>query len=132
RSADGRDARRSDRDGEDRARAHEGVPRLLRAPRADGGRGRARVGGAVTALDAAHRATLEKILRHPAGGNVEGREVRALLEAVGTTTAEPNGKLKVTLGAETEVLQPPHGKDVDAQMIVDLRRMLTGVGLGDG
>jgi hypothetical protein len=40
-----------------------------------------------------------------------------------------NGKLKVTLGDETEVLQPPRDKDIDAQMIVDLRRMLTRAGI---
>jgi hypothetical protein len=34
----------------------------------------------------------------------------------------------VTLGPETEVLEAPHGKDVDAQMIVDLRRMLRQAG----
>jgi hypothetical protein len=39
-------------------------------------------------------------------------------------------KLKVTLGDETEVLQPPHGKDIDQQTIVDLRRMLTRAGRG--
>ena len=54
--------------------------------------------------------------------------MRSLLEAVGTVIQEHNGKLEVTLGAETEVLQPPHGKDIDAQMIVDLRRMLTNAG----
>jgi hypothetical protein len=35
----------------------------------------------------------------------------------------------VTLGDETEVLQPPRGKDIDQQMIVDLRRMLSRAGL---
>jgi hypothetical protein len=79
-------------------------------------------------LDSEHRDTLEKILNHPASGNIEWRQVRSLLEAVGTVIQEHNGKLEVTLGAETEVLQPPHGKDVDAQMIVDLRRMLTNAG----
>jgi hypothetical protein len=77
-----------------------------------------------------HRDTLEKILRHPASGNIEWRQVRSLLEAVGTATDEDNGKLRVTLGGETEVLQPPHGKDIDQQMIVDLRRMLTRAGFG--
>jgi hypothetical protein len=42
---------------------------------------------------------------------------------------EPNGKVKVELGGESEVLQPPDDKDVDGQMIVDLRRMLTNAGL---
>jgi hypothetical protein len=76
-----------------------------------------------------HRVTLEKIFSHPLSGNVEWRQVLSLLEAVGTTTHEPNGKVKVELGGETKVLQPPDDKDVDRQLIVDLRRMLTNVGL---
>jgi hypothetical protein len=85
----------------------------------------------VTELHGHHRATLEKILRHPASGNIEWREVKSLLEAVGAATEEHKGKVKVTLGGETEVLQPPRGKDIDAQMIVDLGRMLTRAGLDD-
>jgi len=80
-------------------------------------------------VDSKHRDTLEKILGHPASGNVEWRQVRSLLEAVGDVVEEHDGKLKVTLGDETEVLQRPHGKDVDTQMIVDLRRMLTRAGI---
>jgi hypothetical protein len=75
-----------------------------------------------------HRDTLEKIFSHPASGNVEWRQVLSLLEAVGTTTEEPNGKLRVTVGGETEVLRPPGGKDIDRQMVVDLRRMLANAG----
>ena len=82
----------------------------------------------MTEVPGDHRATLEKILRHPASGNIEWREVKSLLEAVGATTEEHNGKLKVTLGGETEVLEPPHGKDIDVQMIVDLRRMFRRAG----
>ncbi len=80
-------------------------------------------------VNADHRATLERIFSHPASGNIEWRQVRSLLEAVASVTEETNGNVKVTLGAETEVLRPPHGKDVDEQMIVDLRRMLTRGGL---
>jgi hypothetical protein len=79
-----------------------------------------------------HRDTLEKIFTHPSSGNIEWRQVRSLLEVVGTTTEEHNGKLKVALGRETEVLQPPRGKDIDQQMIVDLRRMLTAAGFAPG
>ena len=88
----------------------------------------------MTEVPGDHRATLERILRHPASGNIEWREVKSLLDAVGATTKEHNGKLKVILGGETEVLEPPRGKDIDAQMIVDLRRMLTRsrVTSGDG
>ena len=80
-------------------------------------------------LDNHHRVTLQKIFSHPLSGNVEWRQVLSLLAAVGTTTHEPNGKIKVELGGETEVLQPPSDKDVDREMIVDLRRMLTSAGL---
>jgi hypothetical protein len=41
-------------------------------------------------------------------------------------------ELWVTVGAETEVLVPPRGKDIDPEMIVDLRRMLTNAGLAGG
>ena len=79
-----------------------------------------------------HRDTLERIFSHPSSGNIEWRQVLSLLEAVGTTTEEHNGKVKVELGPEIEVLQPPHGKDIDQQMIVDLRRMLKNAGLAPG
>ncbi|HEX6703098.1 MAG TPA: hypothetical protein VF101_20405 [Gaiellaceae bacterium] len=75
-----------------------------------------------------HRNTLERIFSHPSSGNIEWRQVVSLLEAAATSTEERDGRLEVTLGAETEVLQPPHGKDIDQQMIVDLRRMLRRAG----
>ena len=79
-------------------------------------------------MNAEHRDTLEKILDHPASGNVEWRQVRSLLEAVGTVTEHHNGRVEVTIGDETAVFDPPKDKDVDKQMIVDLRRMLTNAG----
>lgn len=78
-----------------------------------------------------HRETIEKILDHPASGNVEWRQVLSLLEAIGEVTEEHNGKVKVTLGPETEVLHPPRDKDIDEQMIVDLRRLLDQGGYAD-
>lgn len=79
-----------------------------------------------------HRDTLRKIFTHPASGNLEWRQVISLLESVGTVQEEHNGKFKVTLGPETEVIERPRGKDIDKQMIVDLRRMLAGAGYSDG
>jgi hypothetical protein len=76
-----------------------------------------------------HRDTLRKIFSHPTSGNIEWRDVLSLLEYVGTITEERNGKFRVTLGSETEVLEAPRGKDLDEQMIVDLRRMLGQAGL---
>ncbi len=50
-----------------------------------------------------HRLTIEKIFHHPAGGNIEWRQVLSML---------------------------PRGKDIDEQMTVDLRRMLKQAGFG--
>jgi hypothetical protein len=82
-------------------------------------------------LDAEHRNTVEQIFARPSSGNVEWRRVRSLLDDVAIVTEQHNGKLEVTLGGETEVLETPHGKDVDTQMLVDLRRMFTRAGLRD-
>jgi hypothetical protein len=80
-------------------------------------------------LDAERRNTVEQIFARPSSGNVEWRRVRSLLDGVATVTEERNGKLRITLGDETEVLEPPRGKDVDTRMLVDLRRMLTRAGI---
>ncbi len=83
-------------------------------------------------LGSHHRDTVERLFAHPASGNIEWREVRSLLESIGSASEEPNGALRVTLGGETEVLRRPHGKDIDVQMVVDLRRMLTRAGFSPG
>ena len=79
-----------------------------------------------------HREILAEIHDHQRGGNVEWRKVVSLLEAIGTVDEEHNGKLKVTLGPETEVFTPPEDKDIDRQTLVDLRRMLTEAGYAPG
>jgi hypothetical protein len=83
---------------------------------------------AATGLTSDHRATLERIFTHPPSANIEWRQVRSLLEALGAATQEHNGKLRVDLGGEVEVFDPPRGKDIDQQMLVDLRRMLSHAG----
>ena len=80
------------------------------------------------ALSNRHRDTIEKIFDRPSSGNVEWRNVLSLLETVGDVVEEPNGRYRVTLGGETEVVDRPHGKDVDVQLLVDLRRMLRKAG----
>jgi hypothetical protein len=79
-------------------------------------------------LSSRHRDTVEKIFSQPPNRNIEWREVVALLETVGTVTQEHNGKLKVSLGPETEVFPAPHGKEIEVQLLVDLRRMLKQAG----
>ena len=79
-------------------------------------------------LDSRHRDTLRHIFEHPTSHNIEWHAVISLLEAVGTVTVRHDGKVAVKLGSELEFLEPPAGKDVDDQMVVDLRRMLSGAG----
>ena len=83
-------------------------------------------------LGSHHRDTLNRLFAHPTSGNIEWRDVKSLLEHIGASSEEPNGALRVTLGGETEVLRRPHGKDIDAQMVIDLRRMLTRAGFSAG
>jgi hypothetical protein len=79
-------------------------------------------------LDSRQRDTLRQIFEHPTSHNIEWRAVFSLLEAVGSVTVRHDGKVAVKIGSEQEFLVPPTGKDVDDQMVVDLRRMLTDAG----
>ena len=76
-----------------------------------------------------HRATIEKIYQHPVSHNIQWHDVVSLLQSVADVTEEHDGRLKVTVGGETETFDPPAGHDVDVQMVVDLRRMLKGGGI---
>ncbi len=83
-------------------------------------------------LDGHHRATVDKIFQHPAGHNIQWHDVLSLLRSVATVDEEHDGRFRVTLGSETETLDAPSGHDIDTQMVVDLRRMLQGAGIGPG
>ena len=78
-----------------------------------------------------HRDTLQQIFQHPTSHNIEWPAVLSLLEAVGTVEERHDGKYVVHVGDETEVLTRPKHKDIDVQLVVDLRRMLNGAGYGD-
>jgi hypothetical protein len=41
-----------------------------------------------------------------------------------------DGKVTVTVGSQTEFFDPPLHKDINTQMVVDLRRMLSSAGYG--
>ncbi len=82
-----------------------------------------------TALDAHHRATVEKIFNHPVGHNIQWHDVLSLLQSVATVTEEADGRFTVTLGSETETFNSPRHHDLDEQQVVDLRRMLRGAGI---
>jgi hypothetical protein len=81
-------------------------------------------------LDNRHRNTLREIFQHPVSHNIEWRAVVSLLEAVGSVTEHHDHKFAVTVGTQTEFIDPPRGKDVDAQTVVDLRHLLSSAGYG--
>ncbi len=83
-----------------------------------------------THLNNHHRNTLRQLFQHPVSHNIEWHAVVSLLEVIGTVDEHHDGKFAVNLGAETEYLERPAHKDIDAQMVVDLRRMLTTAGYG--
>lgn len=79
-------------------------------------------------LNNRHRDTLKQIFAHPTSHNVEWPAVLSLLEAVASVEQRHDGKFVVSLGAEIETFERPRDKDLDAQMVVDLRRMLRNAG----
>ena len=81
-------------------------------------------------LSSDHRDTLLQLFQHPTSHNIEWHAVLSLLQAAGSVEELHDGKFRVQLGTETEVLARPKHKDIDAQQVVDLRRMLTGAGYG--
>ena len=81
------------------------------------------------ALDGHHRATVEKIFRHPMSHNIQWHDVLSLLESAGTVVKGHDDKYTVTLGSETESFEVPRHHDIDEQQVVDLRRMLKAAGI---
>lgn len=79
-------------------------------------------------LNSHHRDTLAHIFEHPVSHNIQWRAVLSLVEAVATVEERPGGRFLVTLGTETETFEAPTNKDIDAQQVVDLRRMLRNAG----
>lgn len=81
-------------------------------------------------LSSHHRSTLQRLFQHPVSHNIEWIAVVSLLEAVGSVTEQPHGKVAVVVGSETEYFDPPARKDIDTQAVVNLRRMLRMAGYG--
>jgi len=80
-------------------------------------------------LNGHHRATVDELFRHPLGHNVEWHDVLSLLEKVGTVETEHNGRLLVTVGSESVVLDEPRRRDLDTQQVLDMRRLLKAGGI---
>jgi hypothetical protein len=79
-------------------------------------------------LDNRHRNTLREIFQHPVSHNIEWHAVTSLLDAIGTVDVHHDGQVAVTVGSERAFFTHPEGKDIDEQMVVDLRRLLSKAG----
>jgi hypothetical protein len=86
-----------------------------------------------TYVGSQHRDTIEKIFAHPTSANIEWRQVESLLAAIGRVESDGNGKLRVTVGSQPEIVLDPQGeKDAGIQTVLDLRHLLTRAGLAPG
>jgi hypothetical protein len=79
-------------------------------------------------LDNHHKNTLRQIFEHPVSHNIEWHAVTSLLDAIGSVDVHHDGKVTVTVGSERQIFDAPEGKDIDAQMVVDLRHLLDKAG----
>jgi hypothetical protein len=78
-------------------------------------------------LNSHHRETVAQIFRHPTSHNIEWHLVLSLLNAVGTVHETHKGNILVTVAGETETFEPRH-KDIDAEQLANLRRLLRKTG----
>ena len=76
------------------------------------------------------RDTLLQIFQHPTSHNVEWQAVLSLLEAAGSVELRHDGKYLGPRRRSNAVLVRAEHEDIDVQQVVDLRRMMTGIGFG--
>ena len=79
-------------------------------------------------LGSHHRNTVHKIFEHPTSHNIEWHAVRSLLEAIGSVEPHRDNKVEVHVGAATAFFDVPQHKDIDADAVVQLRRLLGAAG----
>jgi hypothetical protein len=76
-------------------------------------------GGRHMATD--HRRTLDAIFRHPVPHNLSWMDALGLLTHLGSVDERADGKYSLTINGKHLVFHKPHGKDLDARQITDLR-----------
>ncbi len=81
-------------------------------------------------LNSHQRDTMAHIFRHPLSHNIEWHSVLSLLNAVATVQETHRGDYQVTIGDQTESFERPRHKDVRAEEVASLRRLLRGAGYG--
>jgi hypothetical protein len=86
--------------------------------------------GSPTDLNSHQRDTLAHVFRHPTSHNIEWHAILSLLNAVGTVRETGKGHIEVTIDNTVEVLEQTRRKEVDAEQLALLRRLLRNAGYG--
>jgi hypothetical protein len=81
-------------------------------------------------LNSHQRDTMAQIFNHPLSHNIEWHAVLSLLNSVATVQETHKGHMLVTLGDESETFDPHGHKDIDADQLTNLRRLLRKGGYG--
>ena len=81
-------------------------------------------------LNSHQRDTVAQIFRHPTSHNIEWHDVMSLLNAIGTVRETHKGHMEVTAEDVVEVFEPKGHKEVDADQLAILRRLLRKLGWG--
>jgi hypothetical protein len=75
------------------------------------------------------RRTLEAVFRHPVPSNLAWSDALHLIERLGPTRQEPNGRLLLTIGDHRHVFHQPHIKELTPEDVAQLRKFLQSVGV---
>ena len=81
-----------------------------------------------TGLSNTQSDTLTQIFAKPASHNIRWVDVVHLVEGAGEVDERHDGRFKFTIGGQAEVFNRPRDKDIDIEMLEDLRRMFRGAG----
>jgi hypothetical protein len=80
-------------------------------------------------LDSHHRATCEKIHRHPTSHNIQWHDVISLLESLGECKETKHGSYECKIDGQLHVFTGPLHRELDDQQVRDMRKLLDSVGL---
>jgi hypothetical protein len=80
-------------------------------------------------LNHQHARILQEFFAHPLPHNIEWNDVVSLFQHVGSVTERHDGKFEFQVGSAKVVFTKPHGKDLSADDVVALRRLLNDAGI---
>ena len=88
--------------------------------------------GTASNMSTADRRTLDAIFHHPVPHNLNWMDVLRLLTHLGSAEEKADGKYSLTISGRHIIFRKPHGKDLDAHEITELRHYLASAGISPG